>query len=883
MLKAASRLLVLALLLSNLLPVAAQKGKRIPVNTEQSIESSIPFETRSPKRKPQTAPAKATEFGRVEAFSTGEGTLVRWTMTAEISNAGFLIFRVGAFGEQQVSDFIPGASFRYPNQPAYGEDYVFYDSGGSQDALYYIEARAESGATVRSSLFSVSRVKRLPQFNDANRFDQSLFSPDSTAAVKKFDLSMPTDLRQEIAATAVNPDEAKHREIISRPGTVRIGAKGYGIVRVTRAQLEAAGFNVNSDPSLWQLYLEGVERPLIIGPSASYIEFIGKDLDTVESDIRMYYLTVGDQPGKRFVNTFSRPAGGVIVSPTYSQTFEFRERTIYANQVLNGDAENFWGRVVSSATTTLTFNLSGIDPNAGARPMYISFMGYSLTPHNINLTLNGNPLPPVTGTGRQLIIGQYLIPVSYLIEGTNTLQMSANGASGDLNLFDRIRIDFPRSFKAINNRLDFYTENYRAARLTGFSSPDIRLFDVTNEANERIVANLTSVQTNGTWGVTIPPTRGRRYLAVEGSNFISPLEVTPVDPALIGTPTQAAQFVVIAHRSLIQPANTWAAYRAAQGVSNKVIDVQEIFDEFNFGVSSSQAIRSFLDYAYHNWQVPPSYVLLIGDASYDPKNYTNGGYWNMVPAKLVDTLYSETASDEALADFNNDGLAEISIGRIASRDIAGVTNVYNKMVTWENSLAPNSMDRGALFAYDLPDGYDFQGMSDRIMSYLPASMPKTTVQRGVPDNSTAQTNVINAINSGKYILNYTGHGTSAAWRDTNFLWTGNVPQLTNASQPSIITALTCLNGYFIVASNTDSFAEAFTKASNGGAVAIWASTGLTTPDVQEIMATRFYSQLSAGNINRLGDLIADAKAQLNAGGEIRYSWALIGDPMLRLH
>ncbi|MCV4615539.1 C25 family cysteine peptidase, partial [Escherichia coli] len=77
--------------------------------------------------------------------------------------------------------------------------------------------------------------------------------------------------------------------------------------------------------------------------------------------------------------------------------------------------------------------------------------------------------------------------------------------------------------------------------------------------------------------------------------------------------------------------------------------------------------------------------------------------------RMVNTLYSETASDEALADFNNDGLAEIAIGRIASRDVAGVTNVYNKTLTWENSLSPTSMDRGALFAYDLPDGYDFQG------------------------------------------------------------------------------------------------------------------------------------------------------------------------------
>ena len=50
--------------------------------------------------------------------------------------------------------------------------------------------------------------------------------------------------------------------------------------------------------------------------------------------------------------------------------------------------------------------------------------------------------------------------------------------------------------------------------------------------------------------------------------------------------------------------------------------------------------------------------------------------------------------------------------------------------------------------------------------------------------------------------------------------------------------LTCLNGYFM--GGNESLAEALIKAPNGGAVASWTSTGKTTPDVQEIMATRFF-------------------------------------------
>nr|HQU94385.1 C25 family cysteine peptidase [Pyrinomonadaceae bacterium] len=304
-----------------------------------------------------------------------------------------------------------------------------------------------------------------------------------------------------------------------------------------------------------------------------------------------------------------------------------------------------------------------------------------------------------------------------------------------------------------------------------------------------------------------------------------------------------------------------------------------------------QAIEDFLFYAKNNWQTPPAYVLLIGDGHYDSKNYDSGdvGYWNMIPSRIVDTLYMETGSDEALSDFNKDGLAEIPIGRIPARDGAAVTTMLNKTITWEASLNANSMNRGVLFAHDWPDGYDFKAMSDRVMSNLPAAVPKLSISQTSP---TGQADIIAAVNetdggttlapgpnAGQYLLNYTGHGTTGVWRNTGFFSYQQAPLLTNGNYPSLMVSLTCLNAYFM--SNNDSFSEAMVKAP-GGAVAVWASTGETTPDVQEVMGTRFYLKLGEGSIPRIGDLIADAKGPLPAGADVRLSWALIGDPMLKV-
>src|SRR5690606_37681061 len=103
-------------------------------------------------------------------------------------------------------------------------------------------------------------------------------------------------------------------------------------------------------------------------------------------------------------------------------------------------------------------------------------------------------------------------------------------------------------------------------------------------------------------------------------------------------------------------------------------------------------------------------------------------------------------------------------------------------------------------------------------------------------------------------------------------------QLTNTDH-SIFTMLTCLNGYFVIPG--DSLSETLVK-SDAGAVAAWASAGLTTPDVQEVMASRFYEQIGIGNITRLGDLIMDAKTTIPGGQDVRLSWVLIGDPMLQV-
>ena len=85
-----------------------------------------------------------------------------------------------------------------------------------------------------------------------------------------------------------------------------------------------------------------------------------------------------------------------------------------------------------------------------------------------------------------------------------------------------------------------------------------------------------------------------------------------------------------------------------------------------------------------------SYLLLVGDGTYDPRNYLGFGANDLVPVKLVDTAVAETASDDWFADFDGDGLSEMAVGRLP----AGTAAEASAMVAKISPGRVEAQDRG---------------------------------------------------------------------------------------------------------------------------------------------------------------------------------------------
>jgi hypothetical protein len=834
--------------------------------------------------RPKTLPSQSdVKLSSAAAFTDGNGVYLQWQAESETQNLGFFVYRVGAKGSEQVSSsIVPGGSLTSSETIVYGGKYSFFDPKGDATSSYYIESVGLNGKRQTFELIYPSYLNDLTPVAGLSSEQLIKRTEKKNPIIESSKANLPEDLQRELQANSLPPDLNTQRWVALQPG-VKIGVKQEGIYRVSRTELQNAGFDVNAPGNLWQLYADGNEQSINVGPSDSYIEFYGKGIDTLESATKVYFLIVGPQNGKRIGTTIIRPLSGNVASKSYYQSFTRKERQIYISAgILNGETENFFSSVPiigsgsTPGTVNLTFNLTGVDFSVRKASLELGIQGITDTPHQIIARVNGEPMDPISGTGKILMNGFFEVPTNILQEGTNTLQLQTFGGSGDINLTESIKVSYYRKYEANQNRLSFYTANYRTSTLSGFTSPNIRVFDLTFPDNPTLITNLRIDNNSGNYSVFFPAHRGRAMFAAEDSAILTADSIVQNVPSSWATAAHNGQLIIITHKDWMTQANDWANYRRGQGMNVEVIDVADIFDEFSYGVTSTTAMTNFFIYAKNNWQTPPAYVLLIGDATYDFKNYENQAFQSYVPTKLVDTVYEETGSDEALCDFNNDGLAELSVGRIPTRDAATVTLILNKTMTFESTVA-TAFSRGALFASDLPDGYDFDGLSHRLGDQLPPSIPKTFINRGDANSHNA---LIADMNMGRYLVNYSGHGSTGIWATSTFFGNTDAYNLMNAPKYSVFTLLTCLNGYFL---NTgDSLAEFGLKAPNGGAVAMWASTGKTTPDVQEVMATRFYSQFSNPNMIKLGDFIQDAKQSLTGGRDVRLSWALLGDPTLKL-
>ena len=93
-----------------------------------------------------------------------------------------------------------------------------------------------------------------------------------------------------------------------------------------------------------------------------------------------------------------------------------------------------------------------------------------------------------------------------------------------------------------------------------------------------------------------------------------------------------------------------------------------------------------------------------------------------------------------------------------------------------------------------------------------------------------------------------------------------------------------MNGYFSDPT-LEGIGESLLKAPNGGAVASFASSGLTIANPQHQMGQQMFSLLYSNPTIPIGDASRQSKGATsmdNNGLDVRRTWILFGDPTLKI-
>lgn len=841
---------------------------------------------------------KLQSFGaRIVSDKTGASRVaLLWKTGGESHNLGFNVYRETNGQKVRLnSSLIAGSALMMSGAlPKHsGKTYSWIDSvSTSLTGSYWLEdvdvngtrtmhgpVTSDGPAPANSDLASSVMLNELQQSQPAASADQGSHAVES---------SLPE----------FQPSAAQQQKqfAIAAQRAVKIFVKHEGWHHVTQLELLQAGLDPNVDPAMLHLYAEAVEQPVQItgaepGPGGfgaqAAIQFYGTGIDTPYSGTRVYWLVAENQPGQRIA--VMPPSSGSNQPPAnFPFTVELTPHTTYYSSLITSDGNNFFGSIVSTTPLDQSIYVPHLDKNA-ATPAKIEIIlqGVLLgVPHEVSIAVNGATVGETSFTGEAKGTFGGTLPPGVLRSGANTVTLTAEDGDYDYSLVQSIQITYPHLYVADADSLKFTGNAGDEVKITGFDSAPAAVLDITNpDAPVQLTPQITADSVAGKYAmqVQVPWSSGasaslHTLLAVASDRVDSPAGMRANHPSHWHSPQQGSDIAMVTYGDFASSLTPLIAAHAAQGKSSSVIFVDDLYDEFNFGEHSPYAIRNFLSTAMTAWHTPPHYLLLNGRASFDPRNFLGFGHLDLVPTMFVPTSNLMTASDDWFSDFSNTATPTIATGRFPVTTVDDASLVAGKVAGYEGPSANGPWSSDALFVADVNDTENFTQDSQLVEKALPKSMNVTDVFATGMSIPTAQQEIVDSINAGQLLVNYSGHGSEELWSGDDLFNNTAANALTNGTSLPVFLIMNCLNGFFQDVYEQP-LAVTLMLAPNGGAVAVLASSGLNQPTPQTNLDKLVVQDALHAPYPAIGDAILNAKSQIKDVG-VRQTFNLLGDPAM---
>ena len=387
--------------------------------------------------------------------------------------------------------------------------------------------------------------------------------------------------------------------------------------------------------------------------------------------------------------------------------------------------------------------------------------------------------------------------------------------------------------------------------------------------------------------------------------------------------TAGDDYLIVAHPRLLQAIQPLAQYHREHGHQVAVIDVNDIYDQFNDGIIHPVAIRNLVAWGTQHWATKPRYLLLVGDAStdvnHDMRNgrltgssyqltpvalpnqvLTGDGFRemqtyaydrqlpnrNLIPTWQFPTAEGQSASDNDFVTMKaGDFHPTLAVGRFPVVEPDEVKAIVDKTLEYLSKPAPGPWRHNVTFV-STSEVASFKQGSDKIATdlehqgFATSNIYTDFNDKDVAHYQQARTTLRDHLDAGSLLVHFLGHGGSYIWRVGpmgDLFSLDDVSRLQNAGRYPMVLAMTCFSAPFDNPTD-DSIGERFLREANKGAVAVFASSWKDSPN-PEYSENLITELLKLGN--PIGDAIVAAKAKI-VDRDFVEMYNLLGDPALVL-
>lgn len=641
------------------------------------------------------------------------------------------------------------------------------------------------------------------------------------------------------------------------------------------------------------------------------------------SDTSSYFLSVGGPAGRGMDSVASTNSAGAYIPS------DFQEKVFIEEEITNGinSGRQWVGRLFDETSRSQTFTnlLPGVVTSKSVIYRYV-LLSRSTSVDTFRVFENNQPLGnpiltfPIDVTSIENE-WQYTTPVittsrtgDYPGDRSVLRFTFGMGSSSAKGWIDWLEIHYRRRFEAVGDSLAFTSPDTTALveyNLTRFSSRDVYVFDVSDHFNVRRIVNFTFNPADATtFKFQMPQTAGlvREFYAVGPNGFKSPAAVRRVSNSNLHGVADGADFMIISPQEFFPAANRLKAHRERPGpdyLKTMVVNVESIFNEFSSGQQDPTAIRDFLKYATTFWPTKPRYVLFFGDGSFDYKDNLNRRQRDnfVIPYESFNSVHQiDTYSSDdyfVILEPNNPRIT-LAHGRLPVRSPAEADEAVSKIIQYETTAPFGSWRNRITFVADdgLTSRYDEGSLHTNqaevlAQTYTPNHFDKRKIYiveyptvtsatgRRKPEANKA---IVEAINNGTLIINYTGHGNTKIWaHERIFGDEEDFPKLTNYDKHCLLVAATCDFARWDYPYERSAGEKILIDLRSGAVAVVTSIRVVYSFENSQFNNTLFRYALqkdSLGRPPRLGDAMKSTKQLLYSLNDVKYH--LLGDPTMRL-